>query len=52
MLNPVRHFVDIMRRLMLKGSGFAEVARQLAILSAYAGVMLSLAVNRYRKVSV
>lgn len=51
MLNPVRHFVDIMRRVMLKGSGPEAIARQLLILCAYAVVMLSLAVNRYRKVS-
>jgi ABC-2 type transport system permease protein len=51
MFNPVRHFVDIMRRVMLKGSGIAEIARPLLILLAYAAVMLTLAVNRYRKVS-
>jgi ABC-2 type transport system permease protein len=51
MFNPVRHFVDIMRRVMLKGSGLAEISRPLLILCAYAVAMLSLAVNRYRKVS-
>jgi ABC-2 type transport system permease protein len=51
LFNPVRHFVDIMRRVMLKGSGIAEIAKPLSILTAYAAVMLTLAVNRYRKVS-
>jgi len=51
MLNPVRHFVDIMRRVMLKGSGIAEIASPLLILTLFAILMLALAVNRYRKVS-
>jgi ABC-2 type transport system permease protein len=51
LFNPVRHFVDIMRRVMLKGSSLQEIASPLLILAAYAVVMLTLAVNRYRKVS-
>jgi ABC-2 type transport system permease protein len=51
MLNPVRHFVDIMRRVMLKGSGLKEIARPLLSLTIFAALMLTLAVNRYRKVS-
>ncbi len=51
MLNPVRHFVDIMRRVMLKGSEFADITGSLVILCVYAAVMLTLAVNRYKKVS-
>jgi len=49
--NPVRHFVDIMRRVMLKGSGIREIAVPLAILTADAALLITLAVNRYRKVS-
>jgi len=51
LFNTVRHFVDNMRRVMLKGSGLADIARPLLILLACAAVMLALAVNRYRKVS-
>jgi ABC-2 type transport system permease protein len=51
LLNPVRHFVDIMRRVMLKGSGIQEIMTSFSILALQALVMLSLAVNRYRKVS-
>ncbi len=29
LVNPVRHFVDIMRRVMLKGSGLMEIRVQL-----------------------
>lgn len=50
-LNPVRHCVDIMRRIMLKGAGLDEISIQLAILAAQSIAMLALAVNRYSKVS-
>jgi len=49
--NPVRHFVDIMRRVMLKGSDLGDIAGPFGILGAEAVVMLVLAVNRYRKTS-
>ena len=52
LLNPVRHFVDIMRRVMLKGSGLMEIRSQLFWLIGYALVMVTLAVNRYRKVAL
>ena len=52
LLNPVRHFVDIMRRVMLKGASFGEIKTPLLILTAQAIILLSFAVNRYRKVSV
>ncbi|NTW82391.1 MAG: ABC transporter permease [Chlorobiaceae bacterium] len=51
MFNPVRHFVDIMRRIMLKGAGLKEILFPLQILILYAVSMFGLAVNRYRKVS-
>jgi ABC-2 type transport system permease protein len=52
LVNPVRHFVDIMRRVMLKGSSLMEIRVQLLWLIGYAAVMVTLAVNRYRKVAV
>jgi ABC-2 type transport system permease protein len=51
MFNPVRHFVDIMRRIMLKGAGIQEISLPLGILFIYAAGMFALAVNRYKKVS-
>ena len=51
LFNPVSHFVDIMRRIMLKGSGLMEIRMQLLALTTYAVVMIALAVNRYRKVA-
>ena len=50
-VNPVRHFFDIMRRVMLKGSGLMEIRVQMLWLVGYAAVMVTLAVNRYRKVA-
>ncbi|NTU94058.1 MAG: ABC transporter permease [Chlorobiaceae bacterium] len=50
-LNPIRHFVDIMRRVMLKGAGVELIMQPLSILGAQAILMLALAVNRYRKSS-
>ena len=49
--NPVMHFTRLMRAVLLKGAGFADVARQLVILSLSAAVVLTLAVRRYRKTS-
>lgn len=49
--NPVSHFIEIMRRVMLKGSGFFEVQKQVLILAVYAVLMIVLSVWRYRKVS-
>jgi ABC-2 type transport system permease protein len=48
-LNPVRHFVSISRAVLMKGAGVAEVARPLLILTAYAGITLTLAIRQYSK---
>lgn len=50
-LNPVAYFIKIIRMIMLKGSGFGDVLRDLLILSVYSLVIFSIAVNRYRKTS-
>jgi ABC-2 type transport system permease protein len=50
-LNPIAYFIEIMRRVMLKGAGLADVQVQLWALVGYATVMLTLAVRQYRKVS-
>jgi ABC-2 type transport system permease protein len=49
--NPVMHLTRLMRAVLQKGAGFADVARQLVILALSAVVVLSLAVRRYRKTS-
>jgi ABC-2 type transport system permease protein len=50
-LNPIAYFIEIVRRVMLKGAGLADVQVQLWALVGYAAVMLTLAVRQYRKVS-
>jgi ABC-2 type transport system permease protein len=47
--NPMLHYVAMMRAILLKGAGLADVARPLAILAAYGVAVLALAVARYRK---
>ena len=50
-LNPVMYFIRIMRMVLLKGSGFADISPHFWSLVVYAVFSLSLAVFRYRKVS-
>lgn len=47
--NPVAHFVDVMRKVLLKGSGFADVAYQFKVTAVMAVVFNTLAVVSYRK---
>lgn len=47
--NPIAHFIEIMRLVMLKGAGLKHILRPLGILLIYAIVILSLAINKYRK---
>jgi ABC-2 type transport system permease protein len=48
-VNPVMHFIEIMRAVMLRGAGLPEIARSLAILSAIAIAVFSLSVRQYAK---
>ena len=47
--NPIAYFVEVIRMIMLKGSGFMDVLRNLSILGIYAIVALTVAVWQYRK---
>lgn len=49
LVNPVRHFVTISRAILMKGAGLSDVARPLAVLVAYAVVMLTIAIRQYSK---
>ena len=48
-LNPVMHFMRLMRAVLLKGAGPADVAPQLAALAVSGVVVLTIAVGQYRK---
>jgi ABC-2 type transport system permease protein len=47
--SPITHFVQLMRAVLLKGAGLADVAGQLVILAVIGIVVLTLAVRQYRK---
>jgi ABC-2 type transport system permease protein len=49
--NPVAYFVDVMRLVLLKGSGFSGIQPHLSIMIIYAVVINALAVLNYRKAS-
>lgn len=49
MANPIAHFVDVMRQVLLKGSGFADVQHRFVMTAVLAVVFNSLAVFTYRK---
>jgi ABC-2 type transport system permease protein len=51
LLNPIYYFMRVVRMILLKGSGFADIIYEIVSLSVYAVLMLSLAVWRYRKVA-
>ena len=47
--NPLRYFIEIMRMIFLKGSGFLDIWRQLASLIIYAFILNGWALVSYRK---
>ncbi|MFL0352575.1 ABC transporter permease [Xanthomarina sp. GH4-25] len=47
--NPIKYFVEVMRMVMLKGSGFIDILPQFIKTLIYAVIMNILAVWRYRK---
>jgi ABC-2 type transport system permease protein len=47
--NPVKHFIEIIRSVMLKGAGLSDILRPLAILSVTGVLALTLAVRQYAK---
>lgn len=49
LLNPIRYFVEVIRMVMLKGSGFTDIIPQFIIISGYAILMNGLAVLSYKK---
>lgn len=49
-VNPIYYFMRTIRMILLKGSGFADVANEMVSLSVYAFLSLGLAVWRYKKV--
>lgn len=48
-LNPVKHFVVIMRAVLIKGAGIEAVQAPLLILAASGAIVVSLAMRQYSK---
>jgi ABC-2 type transport system permease protein len=48
-LNPLKHFIQIMRAVMLKGAGVRDILQPLGVMAAFGAVVLSLAVRQYGK---
>ena len=48
-LNPVMHFVAIMRAVLLKGAGPSDIMQPFAILTVYGAVVFLFAVRQYAK---
>lgn len=47
--NPVTYFIDVMRMVVLKGSGLRDISRQLFIMLGFAVVLNTWAVINYKK---
>ncbi len=49
--NPVSYLIDVMRMVILKGSGFADIQNQLLIIGTFAIVLNTWAVLNYKKIN-
>lgn len=48
-LNPVKHFVQVMRAVLVKGAGPSSIVKPVIALAGFASVILMLAVRQYTK---
>jgi ABC-2 type transport system permease protein len=48
-LNPVTYFIEVMRMVVLKGSGFKDITNQLLVMLGFAVVLNGWAVVNYKK---
>jgi ABC-type polysaccharide/polyol phosphate export permease len=48
LVNPLRHFLEIVRGIFLKGSGIAELWVQFVVLTGMAGTGLLVATRRFK----
>lgn len=48
-INPLRHYADLLRAVLLRGAGVSEVLPQLVILAIFGVVLATLATFRFRK---
>jgi len=50
-INPVAYFMRVIRMILLKGSGFHDIMKDMISMGLYGAVVLSLAIWRYRKIA-
>ncbi len=50
-LNPISYLINVMRMIILKGSGFMDVVPQLITIAVFAIILNALAIFNYRKTS-
>jgi ABC-2 type transport system permease protein len=48
-LNPVAYFVEVIRMVVLKGSGFADISHQMLTMLGFAVVLNGWAIYSYKK---
>ena len=48
-VNPMLHFMTLMRAVLLKGAGIMDVGRELSILAVTGAVVMAASVRQYRK---
>ena len=48
-INPVSYLIEVMRMIVLKGSGFADLAKHFGIITMFAVVLNVLAILNYKK---
>ena len=46
---PLTHFLKVLRGILLKGVGVAELWKEILILALFAIVLIALSVRRFRK---
>jgi ABC-2 type transport system permease protein len=48
-LNPIKHFAELLRAVLMKGAGWRDVAPAIGAMALFAAAVLPLALFRYRK---
>jgi ABC-2 type transport system permease protein len=51
LVNPIAYFMRVIRMILLKGSGFHDIMKDMIAMGIYSAGILSLAIWRYRKIA-
>jgi ABC-2 type transport system permease protein len=50
-LSPLKHFIEVVRGILMKGTGLDAVWQEIGLLAGYGGLILSVAIRQYTKTS-